>query len=109
VVVMTRAASPYRFCGYRLRVRRDSEVEEGRGKFYLEKQFYMGFPSPAEVEAVDQLFGGQPALLKNRLEGEVLNNVRPGAWGALRWNGQVAGLLLIQADFPNQFGFFHGG
>ena len=109
VILLTRANAPYRFCRYRLRSRRDGQAAETLGRFYIERQFYTGFPSEAEAGVVRRLFEGQAVALESRIEGEVINNLRPGAWGVLSWKGEAAGLLVIQGDFPNRFEFSHGG
>jgi hypothetical protein len=110
VLVLTRARAPYRYCRYTLKTRANDAAGDALGRYYLEKQFYTGFPSETESQAVSQLFAeGTAPPLEERLEGEVLNNVRPGAWGPLLGKGEVAGLLVIRGDFPNRFGLFHSG
>jgi hypothetical protein len=92
-------------CRYELRSRHDSGAVEALGRYYLEKQFYTGFPFEMELETVEALFAGQATSLPNRLQGEVIDNSHPGAWGAITLGGRSGGFACYPKflSYPVRF------
>jgi hypothetical protein len=89
------AQQPYRY--YRV----DAEAiayNEERG-FLLQPQYYFGFPTQLETEAVNQLFAEQGAAPTAALNGVFIRNTVPSSWGVLRLNGRAIALVHLEAAY----------
>ena len=109
ILLLTRAEAPYRFCRFELRTRENSGAIEHSGRFFLEKQFYTELPLTAELEVIEALFSGAISTLDRPIDGELINNRRPGAWGPIAQDGTVIGVLFVETDIHNPSELFHDG
>ncbi len=105
VRLLLRASPPYRYLTLRLRPRRD----DNGPRFELERQYYTSFPSESERQVVNELLSGGLPPLDARLQGEVLNNISPSAWGLVTQSNQVSAVLIFRTEFPDRYGLFHAG
>lgn len=109
VGLLVRASAPYQYCHIRLVPRADRPADGVLERFGLQRQFYLSFPSAEETEAIGRLFGGEVPPVQARVEGEVLDTVRPSAWAPIGLDGKVIGLLVLNKEERPGFDFRHFG
>ncbi len=108
VSVLSRAAPPYEYCHWQLVAGR-ARNSDRPADFEVAKQFYIGFPSAIEKGVVAELFNGQVSPVNERLEGEVIDNVRAGSWRTIEVGGKVAAIVVFRTELRAPSGSHHFG
>jgi hypothetical protein len=96
VAMLLPAAAPYQYS----RIDQGSIASNQEGKLYLAPQFYTAMPSDVEDAAIKALFEGKPYPVDEVMQGAILNNTLPSAWGVLKHSGEVVAVVYLQADYP---------
>jgi hypothetical protein len=107
VAMLLPAQSPYQY----YRIDPGSIAANKEGQLYLAPQFYTAMPSELENTTLKALFEGKPAPVTEAMQGAVLNNTFPSAWGVLNNNGKIVAVVYLQAEFPMNYdsSFNHDG
>jgi uncharacterized membrane protein YccC len=109
VSLLVRAAEPYRYCHLKLAAREERGGDPAAGRYVISRQFYLGFPTPAEAAVVQALFEGRVEPVESPLRGEVVDTTVPGSWQVLRREDRVAAVLLLRTGYRPPFDLHHAG
>jgi hypothetical protein len=96
VHLLVQANSPYKF--YLLSDTQEGEVDYNYNppRRVFKRQFLTTFPKEWELRAVERLFAGETVTLPADTKGLFLNTDGATAWGVIREQNQVLGILLLK-------------
>jgi hypothetical protein len=91
--VLLRAQSPYQYCVLRV----PSGYQDSTQR-RLAREYFTDLPSQWERDAIAALFEGRQVAVPRGRDGAFLDTNLPSAWGVLKQDGRVVGILLLRPD-----------
>lgn len=91
--VLVRAQAPYKYCVISTPSGYGADAQK-----WLARNHLTSLPSRWEQDAIAALFAGRQVTVPQNRDGVFIDTRLPSAWGVLKQNGDVVGVLMLSAN-----------